>query len=94
MNQFLQYFINPELKPQFGLFGDAWQTIYSSMGACGEVRSEHITIIKKEANFRSQEVIVNALNNIRPELPQMSAIDENDGRIYIKKRYLHTVPEN
>ena len=83
MNQFLQYFINPELKPQFGLFGDAWQTIYSSMGACGEVRSEHITIIKKEANFRSQEVIVNALNNIRPELPQMTAIDENDGRIYI-----------
>lgn len=83
MNQFLQYFINPELKPQFGLFGDAWQTIYSSMGACGEVRSDHISVIKKEANFRSQEVIVNALNNIRPELPQMSAIDENDGRIYI-----------
>lgn len=83
MDQFLKYFIDQGKKPQFGLFGDSWQTIYSSMGACGEVISDHITVINKEANFRSQDVIVQALNKIRPELPQMTASDETDGRIYV-----------
>ena len=83
MDQFLRYFINQGKKPQFGLFGDSWQTIYTSMGACGEVVSDHITVINKEANFRSQEVIVQALNRIRPELPQMTASDETGGRIYV-----------
>lgn len=83
MDKFLQHFINQEIKPQFGLFGDSWQTIYSSMGACGEVVSDHITVINKEANFRSQEVIVQALNRIRPALPQVTASDETDGRIYV-----------
>ncbi|MBQ6959390.1 MAG: ATP-dependent helicase [Clostridia bacterium] len=83
MDLFLQYFIDQGEKPQFGLFGDSWQTIYSSMGACGEVVSEHITVINKEANFRSQDVIVQALNKIRPELPQMTATDETDGRIFV-----------
>ena len=83
MDQFLEHFINQEIKPQFGLFGDSWQTIYSSMGACGEVISDHITVINKEANFRSQDVIVQALNKIRPELPQVTALDKTDGRIYV-----------
>lgn len=83
MDQFLQNFINQEKKPQFGLFGDSWQTIYSSMGACGEIISDHITVINKEANFRSQDVIVQALNKIRPELPQVTASDETDGRIFV-----------
>ena len=83
MDQFLQYFINQGKKPQFGLFGDSWQTIYSSIGACGEVVSGNITVINKEANFRSQEVIVQALNKIRPDLPQVTASDETDGRIYV-----------
>jgi len=83
MDQFLRYFISQNNKPQFGLFGDSWQTIYSSNGACGEVVSDHITVIHKEANFRSQDIIVQALNKIRPELPQISASDEDDGRIYV-----------
>ncbi len=83
MDQFLQYFIEPEVLPQFGLFGDAWQTIYSSMGACGEVVSDKIAVINKEANFRSQDNIVQVLNHIRPGLPQMTALDENDGRIFV-----------
>lgn len=83
MEQFLQYFIEPETLPRFGLFGDAWQTIYSSMGACGEVVSDKIVVINKEANFRSQDNIVQVLNRIRPGLPQMTALDENDGRIFV-----------
>lgn len=83
MEQFLQYFIEPETLPQFGLFGDAWQTIYSSMGACGEVVSDKIAVINKEANFRSQDNIVQVLNRIRPGLPQITAMDENDGKIFV-----------
>ena len=70
MDQFLRYFISQNNKPQFGLFGDSWQTIYSSNGACGEVVSNLITVIHKEANFRSQDIIVQALNKIRPGYAQ------------------------
>lgn len=83
MDQFLKYFIDLEKGPQFGLFGDSWQTIYASQGACGLVESDKLVVINKEANFRSQEVIVNALNKIRPSLPQISASNETDGRITI-----------
>jgi DNA helicase-2/ATP-dependent DNA helicase PcrA len=83
MDQFLKYFIEPGIGPQFGLFGDSWQTIYASQGACGLVESDKLVVINKEANFRSQEVIVNALNQIRPSLPQISASDETDGKIII-----------
>lgn len=83
IDQFLRYFIECEKGPQFGLFGDAWQTIYGSQGACGLVESEKLIVINKESNFRSQEVIVNALNQIRPSLPQISASDETDGEIII-----------
>lgn len=83
MDQFLKYFINGDSGPQFCLFGDAWQTIYTSLGACGAVSSEKLSVIKKEANFRSEEIIVGALNRIRPSLPQISAVDENDGRILV-----------
>ena len=83
MDQFLKHFINAGVGPQFGLFGDSWQTIYASQGACGLVESDNFVVINKEANFRSQEVIVNALNQIRPDLPQISASDDNDGKITI-----------
>lgn len=83
MEQFLKYFIEPGNKPQFGLFGDAWQTIYTDNGACGEVTSNKLVVINKGVNFRSEEVIVAALNKIRPELPQISASDEHDGRIIV-----------
>lgn len=83
MDQFVRFFIDKEVGPQIGLFGDSWQTIYGSQGACGLVENDHLVVIKKEANFRSQAVIVNALNKIRPELPQLTASDENDGRIII-----------
>lgn len=83
MDQFLKYFIEPGNKPQFGLFGDAWQTIYADNGACGEVNSDKLVVINKGVNFRSEEVIVAALNKIRPELPQISSSDENDGRIIV-----------
>lgn len=83
MDQFIKYFVEEEEGPQFGLFGDSWQTIYAAQGACGLVENEKIVVINKEANFRSQEIIVNALNQIRPDLPQISSLDKKDGKITI-----------
>lgn len=83
IDKFIAHYIEPETGPQFGLFGDAWQTIYATNGACGAIRSEKIVEIKKGANFRSQKVIVDALNKIRPNLPQVSALDENDGEVIV-----------
>lgn len=83
MDQIIKYFVESESSIQFGLFGDAWQTIYDDNGACGEVFSDKLRVIRKESNFRSEEIIVNVLNKIRPELPQISALDEQDGRILV-----------
>lgn len=83
MDQLLKYFVEPGIKPQIGLFGDAWQTIYGENGACGEVVNDKLVVIKKESNFRSEEIIVNVLNKIRPELPQITASDDQDGRVIV-----------
>lgn len=83
MDKFLEYFIEKDCGPQFGLFGDAWQTIYANNGACGLIESNKLIEIKKESNFRSQKIIIDVLNKIRPELPQISALNENDGSIVV-----------
>lgn len=79
----IQYYIEKEIGPQFGFFGDSWQTIYASNGACGLIESEKLEVISKESNFRSQKCIVDMLNRMRPTLPQISALDDEDGKITV-----------
>lgn len=81
IDRFVNYFISEKRPPQFGFFGDAWQTIYQSNKACGLVKHDQIVEIKKSANFRSAPKIVRFLNSIRPELPQKSAIDNYEGKV-------------
>ena len=83
IDRFIEFFIAKGVGPQFGFFGDAWQTIYQSNKACGEIEHEKIEIIKKGSNFRSAPRIVQLLNDIRPELPQKSAIDGFDGEVLV-----------
>lgn len=83
IDQFIEYFIAKGIGPQFGFFGDAWQTIYQSNKACGLIEHENIVEIKKVSNFRSAPKIVNLLNDIRPELPQLSAIDDFEGEVLV-----------
>jgi len=54
-----------------GFFGDHWQKIYGST-ACGLINASQgkIQEIGKNANFRSDRIIVDMLNRMRPELPQ------------------------
>lgn len=82
IDQFLKWYINQNIGPQFGFFGDAWQTIYDK-SSCGLIQSQNLVVIGKESNFRSQQVIVDILNKIRPELPQIPATDENDGVVKV-----------
>ena len=83
MDKFIEYFIDKGIGPQFGFFGDAWQTIYQSNKACGLIEHENIIEIKKVSNFRSASKIVGLLNDIRPELPQLSAIDDFEGEVLV-----------
>lgn len=83
MDKFIEYFIDKGVGPQFGFFGDAWQTIYQSNKACGLIEHKNIIEIKKVSNFRSASKIVDLLNDIRPELPQLSAIDDFEGEVLV-----------
>ena len=77
------FFIAEGIGPQFGFFGDAWQTIYQSNNACGAIEHSNLVEIKKGSNFRSAPRIVNLLNEIRPDLPQQSAIDNFEGEVVV-----------
>lgn len=81
IERFIKYFIAEEKDPQFGFFGDAWQTIYQSNKACGVIEHDNLRVIKKRSNFRSAPKIVGILNEIRPDLPQKSAIDDFEGEV-------------
>lgn len=83
INKFIEHFISKKTGPQFGFFGDSWQTIYQSQKACGLIEHDNIIEIKKPSNFRSAPKIVNLLNKIRPELPQQSAVDLYEGEVVI-----------
>lgn len=83
IERFINFFIAEGKTPQFGFFGDAWQTIYQSNKACGEIEHDNLRIIKKGANFRSAPRIVQFLNDIRPDLPQTSAIDGVQGEVVV-----------
>jgi len=83
VDKFKEYFISQSCGPQFGFFGDAWQTIYQSNKVCGEIRDPNIQVISKGLNFRSAPQIVDVLNKIRPSLKQIVANDKIDGEVVV-----------
>lgn len=83
IDRFIEHYISKGMGPQFGFFGDAWQTIYQSNNACGLIDHNNLVVIPKGSNFRSAPRIVQLLNSIRPELPQQSAVDEFDGEVIV-----------
>ena len=83
INKFIEYCIQYETGPQFGFFGDSWQTIYSNNGACGKIENEHLKIIEKHINFRSTQKIIDLLNKIRPELIQKPALKDSEGEVWV-----------
>jgi DNA helicase-2/ATP-dependent DNA helicase PcrA len=83
IDKFLSHFIRNDTGPQFGFFGDSWQTIYQLNNVCGLIDDEKIDEIPKGSNFRSAPNIVNFLNKLRPNLPQISAIDDYEGEVIV-----------
>ena len=65
-----------------GFFGDHWQKIYGS-AACGLISASKGKIIEigKNANFRSERMIVEMLSRMRPELPQNVCDPKSIGEI-------------
>ena len=76
-----RHFLGQEHSPQFGFFGDHWQKIYGK--GCGKIEHPGLTVIGKEANFRSVPTIVDCLNRMRPELPQAVVDPDADGEVCI-----------
>jgi DNA helicase-2/ATP-dependent DNA helicase PcrA len=63
-----EHFLGKAESPLIGFFGDNWQKIYGS--GCGEITHPALEVIGKGANFRSDPVIVECLNRMRPNLQQ------------------------
>lgn len=70
-----KHFLGQDQSPQFGFFGDHWQKIYGE--GCGKIEHPALTVISKQANFRSALQVVECLNRMRPELPQF-VVDPNE----------------
>ncbi|MBL6448960.1 ATP-dependent helicase [Fulvivirga sp. 29W222] len=66
---------------QIGLFGDHWQKIYEK--GIGQMVSGKVEEIGKNANFRSEKKIVELLNRMRPNLPQMEKDPTSVGEIKV-----------
>ncbi|WP_447951126.1 UvrD-helicase domain-containing protein [Chryseobacterium koreense] len=83
-NAIVKNFIETEEGPLIGFFGDHWQKIYGS-NSCGLITATEgkIEVIGKQANFRSDKLIVEALNKIRPELEQHESDPDSTGEILI-----------
>lgn len=75
------HFLGQPGSPQFGFFGDHWQKIYGD--GCGKIEHPVLTVIGKEANFRSVSIIVDCLNCMRPELPQFVVDPDEAGSVQI-----------
>jgi DNA helicase-2/ATP-dependent DNA helicase PcrA len=76
-----QHFLGQPASPLFGFFGDHWQKIYEE--GCGEIVHPALTVIGKQANFRSVQSIVDCLNRMRPELTQFSEDPQSTGDIKV-----------
>src|SRR3569623_1809554 len=75
------HFLGHEGSPQYGNFGDHWQKNYGN--GCGRIEHPALTVVGKEANFRSVATVVNCLNRMRPELPQFVVDPDAQGTVHI-----------
>ncbi len=74
-------FLGQASTPIFGFFGDHWQKIYGS--GCGKLDHPELTVIGKEANFRSSKPLVDCLNRMRPGLQQCVEDPQAEGQVRI-----------
>ena len=74
--------VTGQQKCVVGLFGDSMQKIYDS--GVGEVhRPGLLAEITKYENYRCSPPVVDVLNRIRPELPQIAVGDQQEGEVHL-----------
>jgi len=76
-----KHFFGVDGAPQFGFYGDHWQKIYGA--GIGKIDHPALKRIEKGANFRSVKPVVDGLNRIRPELPQIEHDPNAPGMVRI-----------
>lgn len=78
----IKFIILPKQNILIGLFGDHWQKIYGS-NVIGEIKEHDDLILEigKNANFRSDRLLVEALSRMRPELKQNEVDPDSEGEI-------------
>ena len=69
------HFLENNMGPLIGFFGDHWQQIYDHV--CGKIEHANLVVIGKEANFRSVKTVVDVLNAMRPYLPNSACCRSN-----------------
>ncbi|MCX6154062.1 MAG: UvrD-helicase domain-containing protein [Candidatus Kapabacteria bacterium] len=80
-NSIISNIIESSSGIQVGLFGDHWQKIYGD--GVGYISSIKIEEIQKGTNFRSNRLLVEMLNRMRPELPQIEKDPSSKGEIKV-----------
>lgn len=75
----LTFCVERHSGPMFGLFGDGWQQIHKM--TIGEVSHDNLVRITKRANFRSADAVIQTLNAVRPDLPQVPRKDADKGDV-------------
>lgn len=81
MDGIKRFLLGHDGAPLFGFFGDHWQKIYGT--GCGSIEHASITEIGKEANFRSDAMVVECLNRMRPDLTQEVKDPESTGQVSV-----------
>lgn len=82
MEAFIKHFISKNEGPQFGLFGDAWQTIYEPYKVYGKVKDDHLEVLPKYDNRRSAKRLVDMLNILRSRFKQTAKAKEK-GEVWV-----------
>lgn len=79
----IKHFVeNKDITTTVGFFGDSWQTIFGS-SSCGQIENSSLEKVEKKANFRSDRLIVECLNRMRPELPQKEKDPDSQGEVSV-----------
>lgn len=77
-----EHFLKTGTGPLIGFFGDHWQKIYGT-SACGKIEHPNLRKIAKGANFRSAQAVVDCLNRMRPDLPQVVSDPSVHGEVTV-----------
>lgn len=88
INLLIDDLTNNNAHPVIGFFGDSMQKIYGT--GVGELNHQHLTVLKKEENYRCSTSVIDLLNNLRPSLRQTPSGNNSSG----SARFFYTTSDD